>query len=162
MEHDKDRTPLFSSPCGMEELQEIYFGKPNAAEIIEFLNLLLEAERAGSRGIAELSAKARTPVVRSVLHDVALDEAYFCSMLCRHIERLHGMASPLTGGFYLKLVGEPSGRAQLDLLDRGQSWVVRKIEDMLPKLDDDALRADLIDMAARHRRNIARCNSLIP
>jgi hypothetical protein len=45
----------------------------------------------------------------------------------------------------------------LALLDRGQSAVVRMLEDMLPKVADRELADDLREMRDVHVQNIARC-----
>jgi hypothetical protein len=88
---------------------------------------------------------------------VAKDEARFCAMLSRHIRRLGGSPSAATGAFYGKLVAlAPSGDWQ-GLLDRGQSWVVRRLDAMLPRIGDEALHADLTAMRDVHLRNIDRC-----
>ena len=47
--------------------------------------------------------------------------------------------------------------AQLKLLDRGQSAVVRMIDETMPRIADAALRDDLTEMREVHVRNIARC-----
>ena len=39
---------------------------------------------------------------------------------------------------------------RLAFLNRGQAWVVRKLEGLLPKVRDDALHADLDAMLKSH------------
>ena len=41
-----------------------------------------------------------------------------------------------------------------ELLNRGQRWVIRKIDEMLPTLADQRLAAFLTVMAQGHRMNI--------
>ena len=43
---------------------------------------------------------------------------------------------------------------RLAFLNRGQGWVVRKLERLLPRVRDDALHADLAAMLESHRDNI--------
>ena len=50
--------------------------------------------------------------------------------------------------------------ARLDLLNRGQGWVVRKLRDVLPRVRDIDLRRDLQEMLAVHERNIETCTGL--
>ena len=78
-------------------------------------------------------------------------------MLTRNIKRLGGRPSRVTGNFYGKLLARETLAEQLDLLDRGQSWVVRELQSNLPKIEDETLHDDLKVMLDVHERNIARC-----
>jgi Domain of unknown function (DUF6306) len=49
---------------------------------------------------------------------------------------------------------------RLDLLNRGQCWIVRRLREALPKIDDDALHFDLKDMLEIHERTIEECAAL--
>lgn len=129
------------------------------AELIDFLNVLLEAERAGARGLGAIGRDA-APEHKGVLGEIAKDEARYCAMLTRHIERLGGTPSRNTGAFFDKLISLDSLDAQLNLLDRGQGWVVRKLQEFIPELDDNDLIADLQEMVATHEQNIDRANAL--
>ena len=50
--------------------------------------------------------------------------------------------------------------ARLAFLNRGQGWVVRKLQQLLPKIGDDGLHADLTQMLRSHQENIEKvdCN----
>jgi hypothetical protein len=163
---DKDDEPaspsgFASPPCFMHELDPAWMGYFPRDELLALLNLLLEGERAGARGVGALGRTAE-PHHRDVLSDVARDEARYCAMLTGHIERLGGTASRETGAFYDKLLAAPTAADRLHLLDRGQGWVVRKLREALPRIGDDALHADLREMLVTHERNIVRCNALDP
>jgi len=45
-------------------------------------------------------------------------------------------------------------RGKLELLNRGQRWVIREIDKNLPNIDDEPLRAFLRVMAKGHHVNI--------
>ena len=150
-----------SPPCFMHELDPAWLGYFGREELLELLNLLLECERAGARGVGELGRTA-DPEHRPLLTAVARDEARYCSMLTGHIRRLGGKATRKTGAFYGKLMGTDGLAAQLGLLDRGQGWVVRKLQESLPRIEDEALRADLQEMIDVHQANIASCNAIAP
>jgi 5-formyltetrahydrofolate cyclo-ligase len=130
--------------------------------LLDLLGQLLEAERAGARSVGRMCNEAATPAVGTVLRDVARDEARFCAMLTTHIKRLGGTPSLATGAFYDKVMALPDADQRLDLLNRGQGWVVRRLQESLPRIDDAALRADLQDMLDVHARNIATCARLGP
>ena len=127
------------------------------SEMLAFLNGLLEAERAGAQGLAEMAKAIADPALKQLLLDVARDEGRYCAMLRSHVERLGGQASRETGAFYEKLMAREGLAARLALLDRGQSAVVKAIVEALPRTSDRALREDLEEMREGHLRNLARC-----
>ena len=159
-EDPNSRATYASSPCFMHELDPSFLGYLNRDEIIILLNRLLEGERAGARGVAEMCKSVDNSQTKSVLRDVARDEGRFCTMLTSHISRLGGGASHGTGAFYQKLVAVDDFTERLELLNRGQGWVVRKLREALPRIDDTTLHRDLNEMLAVHERNIERCNDL--
>jgi rubrerythrin len=132
----------------------------STTEAIAFLNNLLEGERAGAQGLAAMAKHVGDGPVNALLLDVARDEGRYCVMLRAHIERLGGEASKATGVFFEKLMAREGLAAKLKLLDRGQSAVVRAIDEALPRIDDAALAADLVEMREVHVQNIARCNAV--
>lgn len=158
---DESRT-YASPPCFMHELDSSYFGQTSPSELVTLLNSLLEGERAGARGVGEMSKRATSAERRRLLRAVAKDEATFCAMLTRHIVRLGGVPSTATGAFYGKLAATEPGRAQIDLLNRGQGWVVRELRKALPKIGDELLHRDLTEMLQVHLRNIEQCDNLDP
>lgn len=147
-------------PCflrGPDECDPEYL---NGAKVLSLLNQLLEGERAGARGVGAMSKQAASAKRRAILREIAGDEARFCAMLIRHVARLGGEPSTQTGLFYAKLAALESPDERLDLLDRGQGWVVRKLTEAFPRISDTALREDLKEMLEAHLRNIERCKEL--
>lgn len=153
----RERRTYSSPPCFLHEVDPVYAGYLSGDETIEFLNTLLEAERAGARGVGDMSRDPGNEELRPLLAEVAEDEARFCGMLTAHIKRLGGRPSRVTGNFYGKLLARESLRERLEFLDRGQSWVVKELREKLPRIHDDALHADLRQMLTVHEQNIARC-----
>ena len=149
-----------SPPCFMHELDDVSLGYLPRAEIVELLNQLLEAERAGARAVGAMSREH--PGDRgATLRRVAADEAAFCAMLARHVTRCGGVPSRVTGEFYKKVLALEGDGPRLELLNRGQAWVTRKLREALPKIKDDRLHDDLRDMLETHERNIERCAHLM-
>jgi hypothetical protein len=144
----------------MHEVDPAYFGAMPAGELIDLLNALLEAERAGVRVTSVYGAEAADPASREALREVGIDEARFCAMLTRQVERLGGAPSKATGAFAGKAIAVAGDAARLDFLNRGQGWVVKRLKEVLPKIADEQLHADLKDMLDVHERNIARCAGL--
>jgi 5-formyltetrahydrofolate cyclo-ligase len=154
--------PDYASPaCFLHELDPSFLGYLDRPDTIALLNELLEVERAGARGVGEMSHAPGFEGLRPLLGDVARDEARFCAMLTRHIIRLGGTPSRITGAFYerLKAVADPAKR--IDLLNRGQGWVARRLRECLPRIHDDALAADLRIMLDDHDRNVVRCGGSV-
>lgn len=157
---DRDDVELASPPCLMGEMAGAYFGYLEPSEVLDLLNLLLECERAGAQGVHGLVPKAAGAEAQAALRDIAEDEARFCAMLARHVERLGGTPTRAVGAFLHKLNALPDLDAQLALLDRGQGWVADKLRESLPKIADGALVRDLAEMLSVHERNIERARHL--
>jgi nitronate monooxygenase len=119
-----------------------------------FLNTLGEAERAGGRVLHELTELATSPELRELLKKVGHDEGYYAGELAAHVRRLGGAPSTKTGDFVEKVRAVNDLRGKLELLNRGQRWVIRKIEENLASLADADLHAFLDLMAKGHHVNI--------
>jgi uncharacterized protein DUF6306 len=124
------------------------------AQLEGFLNTLGEAERAGGRVLHELTEQAKSLDLRELLKKVGHDEGYYAGELVAHVRRLGGSPSNKTGDFVEKVRGVADFRGKLELLNRGQRWVIREIDKNLPNIDDEPLRAFLRVMAKGHHVNI--------
>ena len=124
------------------------------AQLESLLNTLGEAERAGGRVLHDLTADARSLELRKLLKKVGHDEGYYAGELAGHVRRLGGVASNKTGDFVEKVRAVGDFRGKLELLNRGQRWVIRKIEENLATIADAELRAFLSVMAKGHYINI--------
>lgn len=131
-------------------------------ELIKLLNLLLEAERAGARVLAEFlhDYPRDTPAWRQ-LAAVQRDEAKNCAILIDLIRRVNGTASTETGDFLGKALAVEGKAARLQFLNRGQQWVARKIGEALPLVEQDFMRDALFDMKESHLLNIEACDALV-
>ena len=113
-----------------------------------------EAERAGGRVLHELYEQAQSLELRELLKKVAHDEGYYAGELAAHVRRLGGTPSTKTGDFVEKVRALQDFGGKLELLNRGQRWVIWKIEEQLPHLDEPQLKAFLTVMAKGHYVNI--------
>jgi nitronate monooxygenase len=118
------------------------------------LNSLTEAERAGGRVLHEITELAQSLELREMLKKVGHDEGYYAGELAAHVRRLGGSPSTKTGDFVEKVRAVGDFRGKLELLNRGQRWVIRKIEENVPTIGDAQLKAFLVVMAEGHRVNI--------
>src|SRR5205814_6870729 len=133
------------------------YGYPGKNELIAFLNELLEAERAGGRVTITLeSARAAgSGPIFDLMRAIQRDEARWCGMLLGHIKALGEVPSPQFGAFYGKAMSIADLAERITFLNRGQGWVVRKLREMLPRVRNDRLHADLSEMLRSHEANIA-------
>jgi nitronate monooxygenase len=129
-------------------------GKLMESQLEGFLNLLAEAERAGGRILNELTGQAKSLELREMLKKVGHDEGYYAGELAAHVRRLGGTPSTKTGDFVEKVRAVGDFREKLELLNRGQRWVIRKIEENVGAVGDEGLKAFLVVMAQGHRVNI--------
>jgi hypothetical protein len=131
-------------------------------ELCAQLNELLEAERAGTlavRSLARTVPEAEKGKLLAV-HRIGRDEGRFCRMLTRQITRLGGLPSRRRGAFAAKVAALDGFEARLELIIKGQRWVERRVDAMLPRIRDGQLYADLRDMRDVHEVNVAACEAL--
>jgi hypothetical protein len=145
-----------SSPaCAMHEADDVYMGYAGKDELIAFLNELHEAERAGARVTLESARAADSGPVAELMRTIQRDEARWCAMLARHSKALGAEPSSKVGAFYGKAMAITDLKERIAFLNRGQGWVVRKLRELLPRVRDNRLHADLTDMLRSHEANIA-------
>jgi nitronate monooxygenase len=124
------------------------------------LNELLEAERAGVDTLSRLFPEARSPEMQKLFEDVRDDEAWSCAGLVRSIKTLGGDISDKKGDFADKVMNEPTLAARLRLLNRGQGWVVKRLDGLLGEGLPEAVAGFLQEMKTRHVGNIEACERL--
>ena len=71
----------------------------------------------------------------------------------------HGSHSSPHALLYGKAMAVTDLRERIIFLNRGQGWVVRKLREMLPRVRNDLLHADLSAMLRSHEVNIALANN---
>ncbi|MDE2073592.1 MAG: nitronate monooxygenase [Alphaproteobacteria bacterium] len=154
-----DAAPVSASPvCYAGEADDRYMGFATADELLAILNELLEAERAGARVTARTAAEAPDAAMAELMKQVYADEARWCGMLLGWVRRLGGTPSGQVGAFYDKAMAIAGIAERAAFINRGQGWVVRKLREILARVRDDSLHADLADMLKAHEENIARVN----
>ena len=156
-------TPQPASPvCYAEEsdLNDAALGFAPREEIVEALEVLLEAERAGAR-VAALSSLSAPAAYQPLLRAVHRDERRFCAMLTGWIERLGRQPQDRIGAFFEKAMAIPDIEDRLAFLNRGQAWVSKRLRTLLPQIRDAALYEDLRDMLIAHDGNIERTSKAL-
>ena len=128
------------------------------AQLSEFLNRMLEAERAGARALVVfLDAYARESKEWKTLRQVQAEEAHNCALIGKLLERGGSAWSHATGEFYDKAVAVHGRRQRIEFLLRGLGWAVREFDQAMPRIDDPEIRDTLARMRATHAHSIAAC-----
>ena len=127
---------------------------------VDRLNELLEAERAGVETLSRLFPEAHTPETKKLFAQVRDDEAWSCAGLARSIKTLGGVMSEKKGDFADKVMSEPTLAARLRLLNRGQGWVVKRLDGLLGETLPASVSDFLREMKTRHIANIEACERL--
>jgi Domain of unknown function (DUF6306) len=127
--------------------------------LLTALNELLEAERAGARVAMETGREVTAPDLSDLVGDIHKDEVRWCGMLMRAIKTLDATPSSVTGAFHGKAMAIAGLEERLAFLNRGQAWVVRRLQALIPRVEDAALQADLQAMLEAHHLNIARVDA---
>jgi nitronate monooxygenase len=148
-----------SSVCYAETADDSYMGFASREELLEALNELLEAERAGSRVCLRTAQEMEDATLETLVEDIQRDEAHWCAVLTKAILALGASPSTRIGAFHEKAMAIPALPERLAFLNRGQGWVVKRLRQLLPKVRDDALHRALSSMLASHERNIDRVNT---
>ena len=127
-------------------------------EIVARLNELLEAERAGLEAATVLQRADRKGVTDTELKKFAEDEAAACAGLHRAILRYGGQPSTQTGDFGRKVAALTTEGERLNLMARGQAWVVKRLDMLLGMPLDEETRTFLAEMREEHLENVDACN----
>ena len=131
------------------------------AELDEFLNRMLEAERAGARALVVfMDDFPRHSPDWQILREVHEDEAHNCALIGEQLKRRGREYSHATGEFYAKALEVKGARERIAFLVRGLRWAIREFERALPNMDDPEVRRLFEGMRDRHRRSVERCDTI--
>lgn len=126
---------------------------PEYPELADALNELLSAERAGARVAAFSLKQAGEERQRRLLEEIHRGEADSCRRLRRCLLHLGAEPTRAFGAFYEKCMAIADLDERLALVDRGQRWVIRKLGELLPRIDDPLVRRELEAMLETHEVN---------
>jgi nitronate monooxygenase len=123
-------------------------------QLIDLLNALLEAERAGVETANHLLKQYPSEELDEQYRQLKKDEAWSCAGLHQAILREGGEPSMKTGDFVDKVVALETLRDKLVLLNKGQAWVARKIDQAIAFGTLPETEAFLKEMKDKHYINI--------
>jgi nitronate monooxygenase len=131
-------------------------------ELEQFLNRMLEAERAGARALVVfLDDFPRNSETWKILRRVHEDEAHNCGLIGEQLKKRGQEYSHATGEFYAKAVAVKGPRERIAFLVKGLRWAMREFEQALPRIQDSAVRDLFQGMRERHQRSCAACESVL-
>nr|WP_071333764.1 DUF6306 domain-containing protein [Burkholderia contaminans] len=129
--------------------------------LLALLNELLEAERAGARVASETAAEIDDPELHRLVVGIRQDEAHWCAVLVDAIRSLDATPTHAAGAFYEKAMAIDGLPERLAFLNRGQRWVVRKLQALLPTLMQPNMHHALTQMLVAHEKNIGSVDALL-
>ncbi len=100
------------------------------------LNAILEVERAGTRILTALMATGDVPGANVLLAQVQRDQACNCAQLTRIVRRLGGAPSMAVGSLRDKVLALDGLEDRLELMNRGQAWIARRLGHIVPRVAD--------------------------
>jgi nitronate monooxygenase len=121
---------------------------------------MLEAERAGAKTLVVfMDEHPRNGEAWKTLRAVQADEAHNCALIGKLLEKSATPYSHATGEFYDKAIAVKGRRQRIEYLVRGLRWAVKRFEESLPQLPEEA-RDAFTRMRDSHLRSIAACEAL--
>lgn len=133
----------------------------DTAGLLALLDELLAAERAGVRVASALRDDHPPGPIRTLLGVVHIDEAESCRLLANAIRALGEKPSSRVGDFAERALAIEGARERLAFLQRGQRWVVRRLEEAIPRTASSEVGDALREVLEIHRRNVAACEEVL-
>ncbi len=130
--------------------------------MVERMQELLEAERAGVQCLAVMAEEAPAGEKKDFLVFLRNDEGRFCEGLYRLIQARGGIPTDRVGTFVEKVLALTGEAERMALLVKGQAWVVRKIDEIPPGEMNSGETEFFADMRAAHVVNIEACRKYLP
>ena len=130
--------------------------------MIDRMQELLEAERAGVKCLAAMADQTPEGEKKEFLVFLRNDEGRFCAGLHRLIRERKGIPTDRTGTFADKVLALTGEAERLALLVKGQAWVVRKIDEIPPAEMTPDEKSFFDDMHRAHVKNIEACRKYLP
>jgi nitronate monooxygenase len=122
--------------------------------VLDFYNMLLEAERAGVTVLSDLLYRTEDQRLRDCLKKFLRDEGMNCHILASLIFDLDAKPTDKTGAFVEKVQALNTMAEKMDLLIRGQSWVARKIHEFGHLLPEGSQNLFLEAIKVQHEENV--------
>ena len=130
--------------------------------MIDRMQELLEAERAGVKCLSAMADEAPAGEKQDFLVFLRNDEGRFCAGLYGLIQARGASPHDRVGSFAEKVLALEGEAERLALLIKGQSWVVRKIDEIPSGEMTPREKEFFDDMRKAHVVNIDACRKYLP
>lgn len=120
---------------------------------IQLLQELLEGERAGARLALDTLKETTDEQQQMLLNQIHIGEAESCRRIRDCIKYLGGEPSLNIGEFYVKAMSIEDIVDRLYFIDRGQRWVINKLNKNLELITSDFVRKELENVLQIHILN---------
>jgi hypothetical protein len=128
--------------------------------LIDRMQELLEAERAGVKCLDAMADHAADMGKKELFTLFRNDEGKYCAGLFRLLQARGAVPTRNIGAFADKVIALPTEPEQVNLLVKGQGWVVRKIDEIPAGEMTAEEKAFFADMREGHVVNIEKCRNL--
>jgi hypothetical protein len=125
--------------------------KTDTNTLLDFYNMLLEAERAGVTVLSEMNKQVED---QRFLEKFLRDEGVNCRILVSLIHDLNAKPSDKTGAFVDKIRALDNLDEKIQLLIRGQAWVARKIREFQSHLPTGSAYLFMDAIRVQHEENV--------
>ena len=129
-------------------------GKTDTNTLLDFYNMLLEAERAGVTVLSEMNKQVEDQRLKPILEKFLRDEGVNCRILVSLIHDLNANPSDKTGAFVDKIRALDKLNEKIQLLIRGQAWVARKIQEFQSLLPNGSACLFMDAIKVQHEENV--------
>ncbi len=129
--------------------------------LIDRLQELLEAERAGVKCLDVMADQAKDLGKKELFTLFRNDEGKFCAGLFGFLQSRGAVPTKNVGAFADKVIALPTEAEQVALLTKGQGWVVRKIDEIPSGELGTEEKAFFADMREVHVVNIEKCRNFV-
>lgn len=133
-----------------------------AQGMVDRMQELLEAERAGVKCLSALANIAPAGERKEFLIALRNDEGRFCAGLVGLIRARGAVPHDRVGAFAEKVLALAGDPERLALLVKGQAWVVRRIDEIPAAEMNPSEKAFFDDMREGHVVNIEACRKYLP
>ncbi|WP_336847841.1 DUF6306 domain-containing protein [Pseudomonas juntendi] len=125
-------------------------GIEDGNDLIDWLQMLLEAEHAGALIMVDSLKEARDEALILQLEALHVSEAASCQRLRRSLKRLGAVPSKKVSDFHAKTMIIADMDERLMFIARGQRWVAKRIEEKLPTISQRWLYEELKAVLTLH------------
>ncbi|MEX2354112.1 MAG: nitronate monooxygenase [Gammaproteobacteria bacterium] len=145
-----DDIQLFSSPCFIPEAEKSYMGLASDDDITGFLEELLDIERDFARVVIRSWLECHDTQYMNFFRTLYQAKARWCKLLVNWIVYYRGRHQLRTGDIYRNAMSIHDIHDRVIFITVEQSLVIKKIREMLVKIDVTQLQEDLQDILTCH------------